>query len=125
MVTKCGFARSSAGGGAGCHRASSSLMRRNPGRSDRADQRPTPVKQWHSWYHFGIVGVMAMTLRTDEELDAALSELAAAEGISKQDVIRRAVLERHARAGHQARVTESGGRLAAQWRDVLDRLGSA
>jgi hypothetical protein len=68
---------------------------------------------------------MAMTLRTDAELDAALTELARAEGISKQDVIRRAVLERHARAGHQARVTESGERLAVRWRDVLDRLGSA
>jgi predicted transcriptional regulator len=47
---------------------------------------------------------MAMTLRTDEELDRALTELAEAEGISKQEVIRRAVLERHARGGRQARL---------------------
>jgi predicted transcriptional regulator len=50
---------------------------------------------------------MAMTLRTDEELDRALSALAAEEGTSRQEIIRRAVLDRYARAGHRARVTDS------------------
>jgi hypothetical protein len=67
---------------------------------------------------------MAMTLRTDDELERALTALAAEEGISKQDVVRRAVLERFARRGHEARVEASAERLADRWADVLDRLGS-
>lgn len=67
---------------------------------------------------------MAMTLRTDEELDRALSALAAAEGISRQEIVRRAVLERYERAGHASRVSSSTERMVDQWGDVLDRLGS-
>ena len=67
---------------------------------------------------------MALTLRTDEELEAALTALAEAEHTSRQEVIRRAVLERYARAGHSARVEESAERLAERWADVLQRLGS-
>jgi hypothetical protein len=68
---------------------------------------------------------MALTLRTDEQLDAALDALAASEGASKQEVIRRAVLERYERQGHRALVDESAARLKDQWGDVLDRLGKA
>lgn len=68
---------------------------------------------------------MALTLRTDEQLDAALDALAEAEGLSKQEVIRRAVLERYERAGHRALVAESAARLREQWGDVLNRLGQA
>ena len=67
---------------------------------------------------------MALTLRTDDELDRALTALADAEGTSKQDVIRRAVLERYERAGHQRAVGDSTDRLLARWSDVLERLGS-
>ena len=67
---------------------------------------------------------MALTLRTDDELDQALTALAASEGTSKQDVIRRAVLERYERAGHQREVTASADRLVTRWSDVLERLGS-
>jgi len=66
-----------------------------------------------------------MTLRTDEELDRALTELAEAEGISKQEVIRRAVLERHARGGRQARLEAVAEEMMERWGDVLDRLGKA
>ena len=72
------------------------------------------------WYRRHV----AMTLRTDEELDAALTALAAAEGASRQEIIRRAVLDRHDRVIHSARVTESTNRLIAKWSDVLERLGS-
>ena len=65
-----------------------------------------------------------MTVRTDAELDEALSALAAAEGVSRQEVIRRSVLERYERRGHAARVAESGRRLAKRWDEVLDRLGT-
>ena len=67
---------------------------------------------------------MALTLRTDDELEAALTALAASEGISRQEVIRRAVLERYDRAGHAARVQDATDRLIERWGDVLDRLGS-
>ncbi len=72
------------------------------------------------WYHLG----MALTLRTDDELEAALAALAEAEGLSRQEVIRRAVLERYERAGHGARVQASTNRMLERWGDVLDRLGS-
>jgi predicted transcriptional regulator len=67
---------------------------------------------------------MAMTLRTDAELEAALAALAEAEGASRQEIVRRAVLDRYARSGHAARVQESSDRLKERWGDVLDRLGS-
>jgi len=67
---------------------------------------------------------MAMTLRTDAELERALDALAEAEGLSRQEVIRRAVLERYERAGHAARVAGSADRMLQRWGDVLDRLGS-
>ena len=44
-----------------------------------------------------------MTLRTDDELDQALTELAKAEGVSKQEVVRRAVLARSETLRHVER----------------------
>ena len=64
-----------------------------------------------------------MTVRTDEELDRALTALAEAEGASKQEIIRRAVLERYERAGHAAIIARSAERVLDSWGDVLDRLG--
>jgi predicted transcriptional regulator len=67
---------------------------------------------------------MAMTLRTDEELDAALTALAAAEGTSRQEIIRRAVLDRYEQSGHAGRVGESAHRMLEKWGDVIERLGT-
>jgi hypothetical protein len=67
---------------------------------------------------------MALTLRTDEELERALTALAEQEGLSRQEIIRRAVLERYERAGHRARVDDSSQRMVDRWGDVLERLGS-
>lgn len=67
---------------------------------------------------------MAMTLRTDDELEAALTALADSEGASRQEIVRRAVLDRYERAGHAARVSDSTGRMVDRWADVLDRLGT-
>jgi predicted transcriptional regulator len=72
------------------------------------------------WYQHG----MAMTLRTDAELERVLDALAESEGLSRQEIIRRAVLERYERAGHRARVDGSATRMRDRWDDVLDRLGS-
>ncbi len=67
---------------------------------------------------------MALTLRTDDELERALDALAESEGLSRQEIIRRAVLERYERAGHSKVVDGSVERMIERWRDVLDRLGS-
>lgn len=67
---------------------------------------------------------MALTLRTDEELERALDALAEDEGLSRQEIIRRAVLERYERAGHARRVAASTERMVERWGDVLERLGS-
>lgn len=67
---------------------------------------------------------MAFTVRTDEELERALDELAKEEGLSRQEIIRRAILDRYERAGHANRVSVSTDRMMERWGDVLDRLGS-
>jgi hypothetical protein len=67
---------------------------------------------------------MAFTIRTDVELEAALDALAAAEGLSRQEVVRRAVLDRFRQSVHDDQVRESTQPLAKKWAVVLDRLGS-
>ncbi|SDD49919.1 ribbon-helix-helix protein, CopG family [Nocardioides lianchengensis] len=67
---------------------------------------------------------MAMTLRTDEELENALDDLTAAKGLSRQEVVRRAVLEMRDRDGHRARVADASRQMLADWGETLDRLGS-
>jgi len=54
---------------------------------------------------------MALTVRTDQQLQQALDALAQTEGISKQEIIRRAVLDRYERAGHERRVEGSAKRM--------------
>jgi len=68
---------------------------------------------------------MAFTVRTDEEMEHPLTALAEEEGISRQEVVRRSVLERYERAAHLARVHHSATRMADRWGDVLSRLGDA
>jgi predicted transcriptional regulator len=67
---------------------------------------------------------MALTVRTDEDLERALGALVESEGLSRQEIIRRAVLERYQRAGHVQRVSDSTDRMVERWGDVLDRLGA-
>jgi predicted transcriptional regulator len=67
---------------------------------------------------------MALTLRTDSELERALDALAAAEGTSRQEVIRRAILARFDQHEHTVRVEVSTAAMMQRWGDVLDRLGS-
>jgi predicted transcriptional regulator len=67
---------------------------------------------------------MAFTVRTDEELERALNELVRDEGLSRQEIIRRAVLDRYERTGHAKKVDDSADQMIERWGDVLDRLGS-
>lgn len=73
------------------------------------------------WYH----PCVALTLRTDDELEKALDGLAVAERMSRQEVIRRAVLERWARFEHQARVHAAVREGLDDWHEALERLGKA
>jgi predicted transcriptional regulator len=67
---------------------------------------------------------MAFTVRTDAELEKALDALSRAEGISRQEIVRRSVLERYERSGHAERVVDSTTQMVARWSDVLERLGA-
>ena len=67
---------------------------------------------------------MAFTVRTDEELERALNQLVKDEGLSRQEIIRRAVLDRYERTGHAKTVVDSTDQMIERWGDVLDRLGS-
>jgi predicted transcriptional regulator len=67
---------------------------------------------------------MAFTVRTDAALEEALTSLSRDEGISRQEIIRRAVLDRYERSGHAVRVADTTRRMAVRWADVLERLGA-
>jgi predicted transcriptional regulator len=62
-----------------------------------------------------------MTLRIDEELDQALTELAEVEGTSRQEVVKRAVIERRDRAVHQAKVAEYADEFAVEYAGFMLR----
>ena len=68
---------------------------------------------------------MAFTVRTDDELERALSELSESEGASRQEIVRRAVLDRYERSAHRERGDRATTEMMAQWGDVIERLASA
>jgi len=68
---------------------------------------------------------MAMTLRLTDEENRRLDELAAAEGRSKQDIVRLAVADRWARHSREQRLTEALDRALPRYQGLLDRLGTA
>ncbi|WP_158844426.1 type II toxin-antitoxin system VapB family antitoxin [Saccharothrix deserti] len=67
---------------------------------------------------------MAMTLRLSDEENRRLDELAAAEGRSKQEVVRLALADRWARLQKEEQLSEVLGRVLPKYRGLLDRLGS-
>ena len=68
---------------------------------------------------------MAFTFRTDDELERALEALAATESLSKQEIVRRAILDRYERSQHQRVVADATDRMVERWGAVIERLGSA
>lgn len=66
---------------------------------------------------------MAMTLRLNDQEQQALKDRAAAEGISMQDVARRAIRDYVARSEHRTRVSAAAGLIMDVHADALDRLG--
>ena len=65
-----------------------------------------------------------MTFRTDDDLDRMLTDLAESLGVSKQEVIRRAVVDLHSRAGRRALVDTIAADAAVQYAEALERLGT-
>ena len=92
------------------------------GRSGTRNASPalTATRMIPKWYHFCV----ALTVRTDPALEEALTSLSEVEGTSRQEIIRRAVLDRYERTGHSSRVAQSTKRMVDRWGDVLERLGS-
>lgn len=68
---------------------------------------------------------MAMTLRLTEEENQRLAELAAAEGRSKQEVVRSALAERWARQQKEQQLDDVMRRVLPRYQGLLDKLGSA
>ena len=65
---------------------------------------------------------MAMTLRLTEEQDRALTLLAEADGVSKQEAACRAIVDAAARRTHDARIRELSAQGRTRYSDLLDRL---
>ena len=63
-----------------------------------------------------------MTLRLTDEQDRVLTELAAAEGISKQDAAVRAILERSSRLAKDSEVRRLAREAIRDYGPLLDRL---
>ena len=72
------------------------------------------------WYRVA----MAMTLRIDEELEQALKDLSESEGMSRQEIIKRAVLEKHRRTVRRERLEVITSDLLVEYDDALRRLGT-
>ena len=66
---------------------------------------------------------MAMTLRLSEDDERVLAQLAADDGISRQEATIRAIHEVAARRGHEHQVSDASLRARARYADVLERLG--
>jgi len=67
---------------------------------------------------------MAMTLRTDSAVEAALERLAAQQGISKHEAALRAILRDDAQSRLADDAMSAYERVSVTYRDALDRLGS-
>lgn len=66
---------------------------------------------------------MAMTLRLSPDDEELLAELAASEGVSRQEVTVRAIREKAARADHARRISEFSSEGMGRYSDLLRRLG--
>ncbi len=68
---------------------------------------------------------MAFTLRLSEDEERLLAEQAQAEGVSKHEAARRAIVERSVRLRLDLAVARSATRGADRYGELLDRLGKA
>lgn len=68
---------------------------------------------------------MAATLRLRPEVQNALDQLVDEEGLSANEIINRAILERAARHGHRSQVQAAWREIDAQYADLFERLRQA
>ncbi len=66
-----------------------------------------------------------MTLRLTDEENDRLAELAAAEGRSKQEIMRLALTERWARLQKEQQLGEVLSRVLPRYQSFLERIGTA
>lgn len=66
---------------------------------------------------------MAMTLRLSDEHDAALTALARAQGVSKNEAALKAILAEAHRLSRHDQIAASTDRVVARYGALLDRLG--
>lgn len=64
-----------------------------------------------------------MTLRLTKHDEQVLAELAASEGLSKQEATIRAIHEAAQRRGHESKVALASARARERYADLLHRLG--
>jgi len=69
------------------------------------------------------MSTMAFTLRTDAELDAALAELSAERGLSKQELVRQLVLAEAGRSRDRADLDAVLDSELPRYAVALERLG--
>jgi predicted DNA-binding protein len=67
---------------------------------------------------------MAMTLRLGDEESEQLAALAAAEGRSKQEILRLALNERWSKMHKQQQIGDVLERILPRYQGLLDRLGT-
>lgn len=65
---------------------------------------------------------MALNVRLSDEAEEALAAIAQEEGVSKNDVINRAILERAARLSRHGEVRDLAREAIADYSPLLDRL---
>jgi hypothetical protein len=65
---------------------------------------------------------MALNIRLTDAEETALTELAETEGVSKNDAVRRAIVERHARVIRRGEVDAATTWAQQHYRGLLDRL---
>lgn len=63
-----------------------------------------------------------MTLHTDAELERAVQLLVREQGLSREEVVRLAVLDQARRLEHAGEARASSGRMRKIWNPVLTRL---
>ncbi len=71
------------------------------------------------WYH----NFVAMTLRLTPEDEQALTLLAEADGVSKQEATARAIRDAASRRLRRERITTLSATARYRYADLLDRLG--
>jgi len=68
---------------------------------------------------------MAATLRLRPEAQSALDDLVDEEGLSANEIINRAILERAARHGHRAKVRAAWSEIDGEYAELFERLRRA